>query len=115
MSDKDDGELRGWEVAVLLLLSPGLIALETITCGFAMSMVWKWFVVPLGVSPIGIVHAVGLSVLLCLMRPSVSTDHLAKKKGYQAAVHALSQAVLRITFTPAFALAMGYVLHRINN
>lgn len=36
---------------------------------FAITYLWKWFVVPLGLPPIGIAHAYGLSLCLMVMTP----------------------------------------------
>lgn len=37
--------------------------------GLVLSMLWIWFMVPLGVPPIGIAHAVGLVALIGLVGP----------------------------------------------
>ncbi len=34
--------------------------------GFVLSVLWLWFIVPLGVSPIGIAWGIGLSILVGL-------------------------------------------------
>lgn len=45
-------------IVVLLLLIPAMA-----WDGFVISTLWSWFVVPLGVVPIGVWHAAGLAVL----------------------------------------------------
>ncbi len=45
---------------VLLLSTPILVAWS----GFIISKLWLWFMVPLGLSPIEIAHAIGLMVMV---------------------------------------------------
>jgi hypothetical protein len=33
--------------------------------GFALTILWGWFFVPLSVPPIGIAHSIGLAVIVC--------------------------------------------------
>lgn len=47
------------ESLVMLLVSLGTLALE----GVVVMQLWRWFVVPLGVTPIGYWHGMGLSIL----------------------------------------------------
>lgn len=39
---------------------------------FVMTRLWSWFIVPLGVAPIGIFHAMGITGLLFLLTNSVT-------------------------------------------
>jgi len=47
---------------VFLIIIGGIIA--TLLKGIALISLWNWFVVPLGVMPIGFWHALGLSSLI---------------------------------------------------
>jgi hypothetical protein len=54
-------------MAAVLLVIPGIIL--TITClalvrGWAISMLWNWFLVPLGLPLLGVVHAIGIGLVL---------------------------------------------------
>jgi len=42
----------------------------TLFKGLAISKLWLWFIVPLGVMPIGVIHGVGLAVILVLFTGS---------------------------------------------
>jgi hypothetical protein len=41
----------------------GVMALN----GFMLSYLWEWFVVPLGAPPIGLLHAIGIAVLVSML------------------------------------------------
>ena len=45
-----------------------LMALSTLVSGWAISTLWAWFVVPLGVVAIGFWHALGLSCLIVFFK-----------------------------------------------
>jgi hypothetical protein len=49
------------------ILYAGMLPLAAFQA-LVLSHVWAWFVVPLGVSPIGIVHAMGLVFVLSVVR-----------------------------------------------
>jgi len=63
-------------MGVALLLALLLIVPVTIFRGYVLSQLWHWFVVPLGVTDIGIAWAIGLSVLVTLFtfRYDIQTD-----------------------------------------
>lgn len=39
----------------------------TVYGGWVLQLMWSWFIVPLGVSSIGIAHAVGINILLSML------------------------------------------------
>jgi hypothetical protein len=53
---------KGLGCLLLLALLPFTIALR----GFVLSKLWFYFIVPLGMNPIGLAHAYGLSILVQL-------------------------------------------------
>lgn len=58
---------------------------STISGGFVVSKLWFWFVVPIGVMPIGIAQAIGLDILITFIVTKIgdlqtnSTDDSIKK------------------------------------
>lgn len=52
-----------WILAAVVL---GIVL--TASQAFAFSLLWGWFVVPLGAPPIGALHAYGLSLMISLLR-----------------------------------------------
>lgn len=45
-----------------------LSLLSILLTGFTISVLWGWFVVPLGVTPIGMANAFGLSVMIMFFK-----------------------------------------------
>ena len=58
MTEKSGGDSFAWAVSVLLALP--LAMLYALYAGWAVSVLWGWFVVPLGPPAIGVMHAAGL-------------------------------------------------------
>jgi hypothetical protein len=56
-----------------LLMLVLLLPIATIVDGWALSTLWGWFIVPLGVPAIGIAHAFGISCTVSLFRSRFST------------------------------------------
>ncbi|MEN6546605.1 MAG: hypothetical protein ABFE07_11220 [Armatimonadia bacterium] len=87
-------------IAVALLLIPFCILLAAYT----LKTLWWWFVVPLGVPPVGMAHAYGLSTIVALMR---YTDWKAVNEGKAL------ESVMRSLGVNGMALLCGYIVHRI--
>jgi hypothetical protein len=80
------------------------LALLGIWWGYAIHVLWAWFVVPLGVTPIKIAHAYGLSVLFGLFLNTRGLE-LGKEKSNDAyAVSAIISILL-----PVIALLLGWI------
>lgn len=69
----------------------------------ALSVLWGWFVVPLGVVSIGKAHAFGLAVLVNLFTQS----HKRETKDEQTSV-----LVFSVLFAPIVALGAGWMFHQ---
>lgn len=92
--------------ALIVLAIPGtvaLIALAAMLNGWVLTHLWQWFVVPFGyltpfgIKPLGLAHAIGLSMIVSYMvKPHVET------KGWAA--------VLTLGASPLFALLFGYIV-----
>lgn len=89
-------------LAVLVLFIP-LLLLD----GYAISMLWKWYAVPLGASPISTIHAAGLMILVRFVTHQVPPyrEQTSMEKMTQSAVWLL----MGVTY-PLVALAIGSIL-----
>ena len=65
-----------WLLGCITLLT---LAFGVIVNGLAISLLWDWFIVPLGVRSITLVHGIGISILAqAIIKPDLSA---AIKKG----------------------------------
>ena len=83
-----------------LLMAIGLIIMVPLMLlgGVVFSDLWRWFVVPLGLMPIGIAHAIGLRGVVSLVTFRISTAELR------------AQSTLGDGLCRAFGRAIGYLL-----
>lgn len=81
-----------------------LFALACAFEGFVLSSLWEWFIVPLGVRPISIVHAIGICVLLDF----VTYHYYDYKKSEEVG---LLPSLAYITVRPTVAYCVGALLH----
>ena len=91
--------------AILLILGAVVgLALLGIWWGYAIHTLWAWFAVPLGVTPISIAHAYGLSVLFGLFMSTRGLDVGKEKSNDEWA----SSVILGVLM-PAIALLFGWI------
>lgn len=89
---------------ILLILSAVVgLALLGIWWGYAIHILWAWFLVPLGVAKIGIAQAYGLSVLFGLFLNTRGLQ-IGKKKSSDDWVASVTIGILM----PAIALLFGW-------
>lgn len=81
-----------------------LLVISTILGAYAVSTLWLWFIVPLGVSAIGLVHAYGLSIIIHYMTMEMPDHKKLAKEPFA------SRVGFRILLTLT-ALGLGYVTH----
>lgn len=74
--------------------------------GYVLKTLWWWFVVPLGIQPIGICWALGLAGIFGLLK-GVDWDAIEKKR---TNMENIKRFVLKICHTLG-ALGIGWVLH----
>ncbi|TSC73972.1 MAG: hypothetical protein G01um101444_416 [Parcubacteria group bacterium Gr01-1014_44] len=89
-------------VAVLMVAS-------SIFNGYALSVLWGWFVVPtFGAPALGIVPAIGIATVVAYLTHQIDTNKKEEKRSFGETI-AYSTA---ITFLkPSFALLFGWVVH----
>lgn len=91
--------------AILLIIGAVVgLALLGIWWGYAIHVLWAWFVVPLGVSPISIAQAYGLSVLFGLFLNTRGLE-IGKEKTSDEWATSVTIGVLM----PAIALLFGWI------
>ena len=70
--------------AVVVIGLLGVVAGMAILNGFMLSYMWEWFVVPFGAPSIGILHSIGLAVLVSMLTyqgtPKAAEDDEALSK-----------------------------------
>jgi hypothetical protein len=78
-----------------------LLALSALSIyhGFVFSVLWGWFIVPLGVKPIGALSSIGLMLTANLLKINLQTNDK----------NAVSTAVV----APALILLLGYIVKSI--
>lgn len=98
----------GWAVFGKMVAIIALIALGSILRGLVLSVLWAWFVQPLGVTDIGIAEAIGLMTIvgLATMRADPDEDQKKRPPGERFA-----EAIGVTIVGSGFALAMGYLVH----
>ncbi|MHC4621207.1 MAG: hypothetical protein ACYTEQ_25955 [Planctomycetota bacterium] len=102
MNNDEDTSAVIFGVILLILLMPFSAAWR----GLVLSELWGWFVVPLGLEPIGIAHAIGLSLAVGMFAQAKSKDNEDKPFMHQVIVAVLSAAI-----GPAFVWLMGAIIH----
>jgi hypothetical protein len=86
------------------LLVIGTVILMAAIHGFVASYLWYWFMVPLGLSPISVPHAIGLAILVGLFTyHKIGSLELNEEK--------IGQFVLTSVIVPLLMLLVGYIVH----
>jgi hypothetical protein len=91
----------------LIVLTLGAIIVGTIINGWAISVLWGWFIVPVfSVPSLTVPYAAGLS-LVASMLSSSSTINSSETKGW---TEVISSLVGRIIIAPILTVLVGWVL-----
>jgi len=69
------------------------------------TVLWKWFIVPLGVVPVGIAHMVALKMMYALL--TVDTSENKNKYSNKK----MKETIFMWFVKPLFMLSIGWVLH----
>lgn len=95
------------EMEKIMKIAVSLLAFVVgiIVRGFVVSIGWGWFIVPLGVTPIGFAHALGISVFAAAMTHKIDTNK-PEKDGLQMMVEGLIMNVLILGFMWIYQLFM---------
>lgn len=92
-------------VALVLYLLLGPVAV--IWRGYVLSVLWAWFMVPLGMRPIGIALAIGLSLVASLL---TGTAFLDTSKEHREPLENVLNAIAMAALVPALGLLIGWIV-----
>ena len=96
--------------AVMCLVALALATACALWRGFAAAVLWGWFVVPLGVPEVSMLHAVGLMLALRALAGRTAMPQPAKHEDKMVALRALGRVLAVATVAPGAALAVGWVV-----
>jgi hypothetical protein len=85
----------------LMVLTPPMALL----LGWAVSLIWSWFVVPLGVAPVGVLHAAGMALGFRLV--VMAKTEPSKKHPVQVAVEGSVMLLAMLGICYLIKLGMG--------
>jgi hypothetical protein len=97
----NDKDVTGEAIVVAALLVILAIVPVLIVHGFVVSIMWGWFMVPLGVPAIGIAHAIGLAGMLGALNIAKSTDKVTGR--------AMAWIMDMLLIRPAILLGIGWI------
>ncbi len=89
------------ESLVYLLVLLVLLVPASMWNGFVVSKLWEWFVVPIGIAPIGMVGAMGIFLIVSSVR---GFRHRHDERSVEDKIIA---SIFTATFAPAIALGLG--------
>lgn len=103
-------ELGNEKLGCLVKLSAlVLIVISSLLNGWALKVLWSWFVAPVfQVSSISTAQAIGLSLVFVLMQSSSRTSNNTNSDKSPTAL--LFEAVFLAVVTPLFAVGCGWVI-----
>jgi hypothetical protein len=102
---------KGIVALILIILTPILFVIATLINGFVVQAIWDWFMVPLGLVHIGVLHAAGIALLFHYLSPYVDTESLAKKHEDNPFVTAIARSLALIFIRPLLILAIAWGVH----
>lgn len=77
-----------------------IFAFAILLRGFVIYKLWGWFIVPLGMQAVGILHAYGISLFVGVLMPQISGKDGDSKDGSK-----------KIILTPLLFLFFGWLVH----
>ena len=96
--------------AVMCLVALALATACALWGGFAASVLWGWFVVPLGVPEVSVLHAMGLTLALRALAGFSGKPQPDKTEDKMVALRKLGHVLGVATVAPALALAVGWAI-----
>lgn len=87
-------------VLILFIIVIALMTLSLLVNGWAFSILWGWFLVPLGLSELSIPTAIGMALIVQLLTYRASSEQHNSTK----------EAFIRSFSAPLLALGIGWVV-----
>jgi hypothetical protein len=100
-SDEEKAVVMTVGCIIMLLATPFTAVLN----GWVLSVLWAWFLVPLGVPAINVVTAIGVALVVAYMTYQLQTGKSDPDASYPF------QSLFVAVFKPLFALGFGWVVH----
>jgi hypothetical protein len=102
-------EEKSWEdIILLLVMGVILMGVGMAAYGHVLSTMWGWFVVPLGLPQISLMHSYGLCLLIALASSPV--DYM-KRETPSETMLAIGMGICDCVVRPYFVLLIGYIAH----
>jgi hypothetical protein len=88
---------------------PLLIALSSIFNGYALKVLWGWFIVPVFHLPqLSIPSAIGIALVVGYLTKQSSDCETKKREGVATILYPILEAILK----PSIALCIGWIVQR---
>lgn len=98
-----------WLFSVLIIFA--LSIPTSLLQGWGLSTVWSWFVVPLGLPAIGVIHAIGLMITYSLFTLKVGNDTKATTTPWELFEQSFVQQFVRC-FLVLFLVCASWCFHQ---
>lgn len=89
-----------------LSLIPTMVVFE----GFCLSVMWKWFFVPLGIQGIGIAHAVGITAMIAVVAHQLQPPKQKVKEDQKKNQGETLSDLLSLLFASFFRVSANFVI-----
>jgi len=94
-------------VGLIVLFVVAIVASSAMN-GWALSVMWGWFVIPVfGLPPLSVVAAIGISMVVRMMTWTGDGDNDSGKSSQEKIITAIAKAFI----SPLITLAIGYIVH----
>ena len=82
------------------------LVISIIFSAYVLSVLWGWFIVPFGVSAIGVAHALGINVMVTFLKMKKKDSKKEKTEDYFASV---CKSITLAILAASFALGFGWI------
>ena len=86
---------------MIAIVIVGALILGTILRGFVLSYLWTWFMVPLGITEIGVAWAIGIAALVAMIVPTSSSSKERE----------IPEIIVEFLVSPFIVLLFGWIVH----
>lgn len=95
---------------MLIFIELALPIISIFWGGFVASVLWGWFIVPLGVAPIGVLHASGIAIVVSAFLGSrgLRADHHAAEN--TSGHDRIGEAIVWTILWPLVVLFFGWLI-----
>jgi hypothetical protein len=91
---------------VALVISPALYVLN----GWALSILWEWFIVPIGLPPVSVPMAVGIAIVVGFLTKQTETKHCVDTRTKDEKITDAIASIVAMIAYPLVALGIGWIV-----